>query len=161
MKKFILLFIFSCRAILCGADSLTGVWQDSEAVGSGWSNTFLFFDDGTFKFFYSQMDLRKRETGFAGTYRVEDDGLYLDISQRSYLEGGKLIADNTGRKGDYVLVDASSKTLQFDPPEQTDMSISKIYSDPEIAMGKYIYIDAIKFFLMSKNPAELLPQFEN
>jgi hypothetical protein len=27
-------------------------------------------------------------------------------------------------------------------------------------MGKYIYIDAIKFYLFSKNPEELLPQFQ-
>jgi hypothetical protein len=27
-------------------------------------------------------------------------------------------------------------------------------------MGKYVYIDAIKFYLMSENPAEMLHEFE-
>src|SRR3990172_620924 len=161
MKRIILLiFLFSGAAYCMPGDSLTGVWQDMEVVAAGWSNTFLFFDDGTFKFFYSQMDHRKRELGYSGKFRVEGDGLYLDINQRNYLEGGRLVEDNTGKPGDSVLVDAVSKTLLFDPPEQIDISISKIYSDSEFAMGKYIYIDAIKFYLMSESPADLLNQFE-
>jgi hypothetical protein len=147
MKITIILF-FIIGSSTFANDSLTGVWQDSEVVAAGWSNTFLFFSDGTFKFFYNQMDQRKRETGFAGKFRVDGDGLYLDISRRHYLEGGRLIEDETGKPGDSVLVDAAGKTLLFDPPEQVDISISKIYSDSEYAMGKYIYIDAIKFFLM-------------
>jgi hypothetical protein len=161
MKKVFILFIFFESNVFCAsADSLTGVWQDNESVGAGWSNTFLFFYDGTFKFFYSQMDHRKRETGYSGTFRLVDDGLNLYVSRRNYLEGGKLVRDETGGEGDSVLVDAEDKTLLFDPPELIEMSISKIYSDTEFAMGKYIYLDAIKFFLMSKNPADLLHEFE-
>jgi len=161
MKKiFILVFLISGSTFCGSGDSLAGVWQDMEVVAAGWSNTFLFFNDGTFKFFYSQMDHRKREVGFSGKYRVEDDGLYLDINRRLYLEGGRLVKDEMGKAGDSVLVEASAKTLMFEPPEQIDISISRIYSDTEFAMGKYIYIDAIKFFLISKNPDELLKQFE-
>jgi len=161
MKKILMLVIIISGSTFSGnGDSLTGVWQDMEVVAAGWSNTFIFFDDSTFKFFYSQMDHRKRETGFSGKYRVEGDGLYLEISERQYLEGGRLVEDILGKAGDSVLIEAVNKTLLFNPPEQMDMSISKIYSDSQFAMGKYIYLDAMKFFLMSTKPAEILKQFK-
>jgi hypothetical protein len=161
MKKYIIL-IFLLSAVIYSqpGDSLVGVWQDMDVVAAGWSNTFLFFTDGTFKFFYSQMDQRKRETGFSGNWRVEGDGLYLDVKQKQLLEGGRLVPDQTGRPGDSVLVDTYSKTSLYNPPEKVEMSISKVYTDGKTAMGKYVYIDAIKFYLMSENPAEMLHEFE-
>jgi len=161
MKKyFILIFLLSAVIYSQSGDSLVGVWQDLDVVAAGWSNTFLFFPDGSFKFFYSQMDHRKRETGFSGTWHVEGDGLLLDVAQRELLEGGRLVPDETGRLSDSVLVDASIQTTLYRPPSKEEMSISKIYTDGNSAMGIYIYIDAIKFFLMSKNPSELLHEFE-
>ena len=162
MKKYIISFLLISGTIFSqGADSLTGVWQDNEVVASGWSNTFLFFADGTFKFFYNQMDQRKNQISFSGSWQVDGDGLYLDVRQRSYLEGGRLVKDPNGGKGDSVLVDAAQKTKLFNPPEKVEMSISKIYTGTEFAMGKYIYIDAMKFYLMSTKPDEMLKQFED
>jgi len=162
MRKFILiLFIAVCSVYSQGADTLVGVWQDNEVVASGWSNTFLFFADGTFKFFYNQMDLRKNQISFSGSWNVDGDGLYFDVKQRSYLEGGRLVENPNGAKGDSMLVDAAQKTKLFNPPEKVEMSISKIYTDTEFAMGKYIYIDAMKFYLMSTKPVELIKQFED
>jgi len=161
MKIIILiLFITTCSVFSQGNDSLAGVWQDNEVVAAGWSNTFLFFSDGTFKFFFSQMDLRKREVSFSGTWRVQGDGLYLDVKQRHYIDGGTLVQYPNGEKGDSMLVGGLTKIKFIATPEKIEMSISKIYSDTEYAMGKYIYIDAMKFFLMSTKPEELLKQFE-
>jgi len=162
MKKFILiLLLFSSRILFAQEnDSLVGVWQDNEVVAAGWSNTFLIFKDGTFKFFYNQMDMRKRETAFSGTWRVGEDVLNLEVKESNLLEGGRLVKNENGEKGDSVLIDAVSKTVLHNPPKEVEVSISKIYTDSPYAMGKYIYIDAIKFFLMSKNPEELLHEFE-
>lgn len=160
-KKLIILLITICSVYSQGSDSLTGVWQDNEVVAAGWSNTFLFFPDGTFKFFYNQMDLRKSEVSFSGTFVIDGDGLLLDVKQRRYIDGASLVEDPNGAKGDSMLTGGIIKTRFVEPPDKIDMSISKIYSDSEFAMGKYIYIDAIKFFLMSKTPDELLKQFEH
>ena len=162
MEKYLIQLLISCSFVFGqGTDSLVGVWQDAEVVGSGWSNTFLFYNDGTFKFFYSQMDMRKRETGYSGTWYVEGDGLILDVTQRQFLDDGRLVPDQTGGPKDSVLIDAVSRTTIYNPPDRNELSISKIYSGGPSVLGKYIYLDAIKFFLMSKNPAELLHEFED
>lgn len=161
MGKIILVFVLFESAVLPQqSDSLIGVWQDFDVVAAGWSNTFLFFPDGTFKFFYSQMDHRKRETGFSGWWKVDGDGLLLDVRARDILEGGRLVADETGGPRDSVLIDAVSITEIYGPPDRVEMSISKFYYGGTNALGTYIYIDAIKFYLMGKNPAELLKEFE-
>src|SRR4030095_2507765 len=162
MRKLILI-LFVVFPLLSAAqknDSLEGVWQDNEVVAAGWSNAFLFFKDGTFKFFYNQMDKRKRDFSFSGTWEIEGDGLYLNVKERQHLEGGRLIGNDLGEKSDSILIETSMKTVTVNPPERQELSISKVYSGSEFAMGKYIYIDAIKFYLFSKNPEELLPQFQ-
>jgi hypothetical protein len=162
MKKFILILIFAVgSACSQGADSLTGIWQDNEVVAAGWSNTFLFFSDGTVKFFYNQMDMRKREVSFYGSWKVSGDVLSIEIRQRQSIEGGRLVENPEGGPGDSMLTGGLNKIKYNNPPENVEMSISKIYSDTPYAMGKYIYIDAIKFFLMSTKPEELIKQFEN
>ncbi|HEY3252005.1 MAG TPA: hypothetical protein VGK25_12910 [Ignavibacteria bacterium] len=162
MNKLILTLFFICPYLTFSqnSDSLIGVWQDNEVVAAGWSNTFLFFKDGKFKFFYNQMDMRKREIAFSGTWHVEEDVLNLDVKERSLLEGGRLVENEEGKKGDSILIDATSKMVLLNPPEKVEISISKIYTDTPYAMGKYIYIDAIKFYLMSRSPEELLHEFE-
>jgi hypothetical protein len=162
MKKLLILFfIISGFVFSQPDDSLIGVWQDIDVVAAGWSNTFFFFPDGTFKFFYSQMDQRKRETGYSGMWKVEGDGLILDILQRHLLEGGRLVPDQTGGPKDSVLIETSAKTMVYNPPDRMEVSISKIYTGGTSALGIYIYIDAIKFFLMSKNPEQLIHEFED
>ena len=56
---FLLFVSFGLTNAQIQRDSLVGVWQDLRIVASGWSNTFLFFNDGGFKFFYNQMDCSK------------------------------------------------------------------------------------------------------
>jgi len=161
MKKFIIiLYITSYLVYSQGSDSLIGVWQDNEVVAAGWSNTFLFFSDGTFKFFYSQMDLRKREVSFFGSWKASGDILSLDIKQRQSIDGGRLIENPGGEKGDSMLVEGLNKIRFIDPPEKIEMSISKIYTDTPYALGNYIYIDAMKFYLMSIKPKEVIKEFE-
>ena len=78
--KYIKVFSVLLLFIFCGSakaqsspDSLIGVWQDERIVASGWSNTFLFFKDGTFKYFFNQMDCAKRTISYSGTWRVNED----------------------------------------------------------------------------------------
>src|SRR5437016_13646942 len=70
--------------------SIVGVWQNQPALGSGWSNTYLFYPDGTFKFFYSQMDCAKRDVSYSGTYTVIGDALRLTKKDKVTVVGGKL-----------------------------------------------------------------------
>jgi hypothetical protein len=160
MKYILILIIAVITAYSQGNDSLVGVWQDNEVVAAGWSNTFLFFSDGSFKFFYNQMDLRKKEISFYGSWKASGDILSLEIKQRQFIEGGRLVQNPEGGPGDSMLTGGLKKIKFNNPPEKVEMSISKIYTDTPYAMGKYIYIDAIKFFLMSTNPDELIKQFE-
>src|SRR5436853_1253916 len=70
--------------------SIVGVWQNQPALGSGWSNTYLFYPDGTFKFFYSQMDCAKRDVSYSGTYTVKGDALRLTKKDKVTVVGGEL-----------------------------------------------------------------------
>ncbi len=164
-KKFIFLILISA---LCGflksqnlSDSLVGVWQDSKIVASGWSNTFLFFKNGEFKFFYNQMDCAKREVSFSGEWKAGGDELQLKVIQKNIIKGGTLEPSEGSCASDSMIVGGVEQTVKSKPPEMLIYSISQIYVDKEddIQRSK-IYIDAINFWKFSDYPYEMLKQFE-
>src|SRR5690348_16096241 len=93
MRKLIILLLFPLLAYSQAPDSLVGVWQDAENVGSGYSNSYLFFKDGTYAFFASQMDCSKRLMAYHGKWKVSDveDAIILTNEDKVILEGGKMM----------------------------------------------------------------------
>lgn len=157
-----LLFItFSLTNAQNASDSLVGVWQDSKAVGSGWSNTFLFFKNGKFKFFYNQMDCAKREVSFSGRWKAVDDELKLTITQKKIIEGGTLELSSGSCASDSMIFGGAEKMVKLKPSEKLIYSVSGIYTDIEDDMQRLkIYIDAMPFWKFSDDPEEMINQFE-
>ncbi|MCX7878258.1 MAG: hypothetical protein N2510_06405 [Ignavibacteria bacterium] len=161
MKKIILIFIFQC-SIYASGDSLIGVWQDMKVLGSAWSNTYIFFPDKSFKFFYNQMDCEKRIVSLSGTWSlIEEDVINFYVFEKYVIEGGKLVPAEGSCASDSMIVEGYEKVYLIDPPEVMDYSISRIYKDNEDDLQRdVIYIDAIKFWRMRNDPYEVMKEFE-
>ena len=142
-------------------DSLIGVWQDDRIVASGWSNTFLFFKDGSFKFFFNQMDCSKRIVSYSGMWKVNEDELNLKIKQKTIIEGGHLEPSDGSCGTDSMIVDGVEKAVNLETPEEVIYSVSEIYTENQDDIQRIkIYIDAMPYWKFSDNPQELLKEFE-
>ena len=142
-------------------DSLIGVWQDDRIVASGWSNTFLFFKDGSFKFFFNQMDCSKRIVSYSGMWKVNEDELNLKIKQKTIIEGGHLEPSDGSCGTDSMIVDGVEKAVNLETPEKVIYSVSEIYTENQDDIQRIkIYIDAMPYWKFSDNPQELLKEFE-
>ena len=164
IKVFSVLSLF----IFCGftkaqgsPDSLVGVWQDERIVASGWSNTFLFFKDGTFIYFFNQMDCAKRTISYSGTWRVNEDELNLTVERKNVIEGGRLVPSDGSCASDSMIVDGVEKIIKLDVPEEIVYSVSEIYTDNQDDISRIkIYIDAMPYWKFSDNPQEMLKEFK-
>ena len=142
-------------------DSLIGVWQDDRIVASGWSNTFLFFKDGTFKFFFNQMDCSKRIVSYSGMWKVNEDELNLKIKQKTIIEGGHLEPSDGSCGTDSMIIDGVEKAVNLETPEEVVYSVSEIYTDNQDDISRIkVYIDAMPYWKFSDNPQEMLKEFE-
>jgi hypothetical protein len=164
MTKYFLFIIISAIVLNASAQEknvtkseLVGVWQDIELVASGWSNTFLFFPDGSYRFYYNQMDCMKRVIMHSGTWKIKDDGLVIKIKNRKILEGGQIVTSNTSC--DSTIINGIEIIKKVSPSEKEILSISPLYFDKQNDKHK-IYLDAISFWRFSDKPDELLPEFE-
>ena len=143
------------------SDSIVGVWQDSKIVASGWSNTFLFFKNGEFKFFYNQMDCAKREISFSGRWKVSDDELKLTVTHKIIIKGGTLELSTGSCATDSMIVGGIEKTIKLKPSEKLIYSVSGVYTDNADDIQRLkIYIDAMPYWKFSDEPEELINQFE-
>jgi hypothetical protein len=165
MKKiYIIIFIISLfpLSLYSQPDSLVGVWQDSENLGSGWSNTFLFFGDGTYKFYANQMDCAKRLMSYYGKWKVSgvEDAILLTIESKVMIEGGRMEKADGSCGSDSMLTGGTEKIIAVSPNEEMDYSISKVYTDETKGLArKFIYIDAMKYWYFG-DPVVMQTQFE-
>lgn len=156
-KLFYCLIFISVISYSQNKDSLSGVWQDAENVGSGYSNIYVFAPDGKYWYFTNSMDCAKRLVGFSGRYKINEDVLALTVSKRYYLEGGYMVPnDGTSCGSDSMLVGASQKTIIFRKPKQLQYSISNIYHKED---RKFIYIEGMKFWLISNEYDKVVKEY--
>jgi hypothetical protein len=166
--KYIKIFAVLSLFVICdilkaqsSSDSLIGVWQDERIVASGWSNTFLLFNDCGFKFFYNQMDCSKRVVSYSGKWIVTEDALNLTVEQKIVIEGGHLEPSDGSCASDSMIVDGVEKVVNLRTPEEVIYSVSEIYTDNQDDISRIkIYIDAMPYWKFSDNPQEMLKEFE-
>ncbi len=141
-------------------DSLVGVWQDSDVLASGWSNSFLFFKDGNYSFFVNQMDCSKRLLSYSGKWKIDGDVMILTITQRVIVIGGEMVKSDGSCASDSNLVGGTEKTVKVKPKEKMEYAVSKIYTDNSSGDNrKYVYIDAMKYWYYG-DPVQMRIQFE-
>ena len=140
--------------------SIVGVWQNQPALGGGWSNTYLFFPDGSFKFFYSQMDCAKRDVSYSGIWNVIGDALRLTKMEKVSVVGGELQKSDGSCATDFMIVGGVEKRTKVKRKKKEVCSISDVYKDEGENPKDIIYIDAIKFWRFSNSPEEVIKNFE-
>ena len=166
MKNIIilLLFLFLSFAHQSTAQqngNITGVWQDLNAVGSGWSDTYMFYSNGEFKFFSSQMDCSKREISHHGTYIIADNRLKLKITGRTVIEGGHMELSTGSCGSDSTLTGGIIKKIILSTPVTYEYSVSEVTAETENDAERYVlFINGVKHWRFAAEPAELINQFE-
>lgn len=86
-----------------GAD-LTGFWHGSPSVGSGYSDRFLLFDDGSFVYRENSMDGSSRLRELSGDWLAEGNHLVLEADSAVVLEGGEIVEPYASWGSEYVIV---------------------------------------------------------
>jgi hypothetical protein len=138
-----------------------GTWQSSAVLGSGWSDSYLFFEDGTFKFFYSQMDCSKREVSFSGNWLAGADEIQLIITNSVMLEGGEMVVSTGSCGSDSTLINAVEKIITYDPPLKNILQDAKYFLiSIDGVEEKTLTINGKRFWYYG-DPKEMLKQFEN
>jgi hypothetical protein len=163
-RTFFAFFVFTCLTIdLFGqskSDSLSGVWQDMPYIASGWSNTYQFFSDGTFRFNYNQMDCSKRLISKSGDWTILDTvNLRLSIDNYKIIKGGKLI-DSDGSCATEKMIEGGE--IQDSIPANATIeehTISNIFSiglldfNGDTINMQALGIDSVLFFQINNDPS--------
>lgn len=161
MKKLTLIILFPVLVYSQVPLGMRGVWQDSEELGSGWSNCFLFYDNGSFKFFFSQMDCAKRVVSYSGKWKIKSDTLRLTVKGKTIIKGGKLIASEGSCGSDSMITGGRLTKLKLDPPEKLVFAIGKVTSeDLDGITREVIFINNKKYWRFTDDPDGLIHQFE-
>lgn len=92
--------------------SLVGVWQGVPVVGSGWSDNYQFFNDGSFNFNHNQMMCDDSVFTESGFYRLESDSLILEFQNITYLAGASLEPSSGSCASEYELIGGTVKTSE-------------------------------------------------
>jgi hypothetical protein len=143
--------------------TLVGIWQDSSEIGSGWSDTYQFFDDGHFVFHYNQMDCASREASYAGHWELEGTSILLSVEQRKLWVGGHFEHSKGSCGTEMELIGAKAKTVEIKPPKRLTLRISAFESmpatddssEPKKGMTHRlprISIDGVKYWKLRDNP---------
>lgn len=97
---------------------LIGFWNLGAGLGAGYSYTYRFYEDRTFKYAISTMVLDERKIDEAGRWFILNDKLYLQVEQEGMLVGGELIDTmNPGSASDKEIVGAKYEIKKLNPPE--------------------------------------------
>jgi hypothetical protein len=142
-------------------DSLSGVWQDNKIVAAGWSNTYMFYKNGEYKFFFSQMDCEKRIVSYSGLWEIKGEALILRRQEKKIIEGGRMIHTEGSCATDSTLIEGVIKTESINPDIILIYSISCLFEDNfENIRRVKIYIDGITYWKFIDDPAKIIKEFE-
>jgi hypothetical protein len=125
----VLLFLPSILVAQKEKMDIIGFWQDMPVVGSGYSTTYQFFEDGTFVYGHNQMDCADSILQESGTFSIRKDKLKLKFNERKVLIGGLLIP-STGSCGSEFELQGGTETRQNIKRKEI-ISIDKAQIDPD------------------------------
>lgn len=134
---------------------IVGVWQDSDCIGSGWSDTYQFFLDGTFIFHSNQMDCSSRLISHSGKWTSQNNTIQLTIIEKTVWEGGKLVKTNGDGScsSEFELVGAIMKTYQLSSPVQDQIQMNNISYEQELGR-KTMLFNGVRYWRMSVLPED-------
>jgi hypothetical protein len=162
MKKLLLILFLPFALYSQSAKEITGVWQDMEILASGWSNTYMFYPDSSYKFFYSQMDCSKRIISEEGMFEIKDGFIEFTAERIEIIEGGKIVPADAGCGSDSMIIDGIYKKIDVKPKEWLRISIGDVQTEMrDEALRSTLLISNTKYWKFGNDPDEYIKQFEN
>ena len=148
--KYIIIFNSLAFSQLTTKGEIVGLWHKGEVVGSGWNETYQFYANGIFSFYFSQYDETKRVVSLHGKYRFSGDTLFTKIERRTELIKGFVRRGYIAYEHQWVLDSTLTK------------SINQLNSIEEYAILQFVVgpktsfiVDGIKslqYYKISSNP---------
>ena len=144
--------------------NMEGVWQDFFMMASGWSNRFVFYDDGTNKvdFLYSQMRYIPLAKEMLGTYEVKGNVFIFKVKEiiyNSYTpEYDKISSLDLWELSDNKNTITFKNPLVFKFPIN-NFELNKIWQEHNTSTNEdfeftkdYIELGSFSYYKMSGNP---------
>ncbi len=151
----ILLISISCsleRNQTIDTKEIIGIWQDSHEVASGWSDTYQFFENNEFIYRYNQMICDKRTLSYSGTWELAGERLKIKVSEKTVLEGGKLVPAMGSCGSEYEIEGGEIKTINY--VRTYDMQLSSIIVDKENRDFRTMTFDSKRFWKLKDDPTK-------
>lgn len=134
-------------------EEMVGFWQDMSIAASGWSDSYLFYADGTYEFHFNQMICDKRLLSVKGKWEIDREGkLILIAISHTILEGGTLVPSSGSCASEYDIEGGEIKTTVLSKPEKYIITISEIITDDENNSLKTMLIGNKRYWRISKEP---------
>jgi len=148
------------RTLSSEEEAFVGFWHSAPALGGNtWGERYFFFPDGRFAFLYGEWpDENQRDVSFSGTWALEEDKLILNITEKVFLEGGKVIEDTVGEKWQ----GAVEKTMRINPPKERTVTLTPLIDDdifPEHPLKKTTF-DGQSFWKTHNDPEAYIEQLK-
>ncbi|EMY61820.1 YARHG domain-containing protein [Leptospira terpstrae] len=133
--------------------TLIGDWDTQPVSSSGYVNKHTFLENGLVQIYEDEMDCQKRLLSSFGTWRIENDTLFINLSKKLVINGGKLIPSAGSCGSEYELVDGYNAFEDLNPVQNIEYKIKEITSSPfaESSENKsLIKTDKIDFYRLPK-----------
>lgn len=95
---------------------LSGFWHGNACVGSGYSERYLLFPDGSFIFRENSMDGSARLLEISGEWQMDGSHLILFADSAVYLQGGQIVEPYASVASDYLIQGGEEMQTVLDPP---------------------------------------------
>lgn len=133
-----------------------GFWHAMNTVAEGFSARYALYDNGTFIYGSSQIDVFDREIYKAGTWSVADGELRLEVEARWVVPVGN-IEDIIPSDKLIILAEVGLVKVIENPPEIETYSIAQTGKDSEAGRAT-IAIDSVTFYDFN-DQADLFDEF--
>jgi hypothetical protein len=148
-----ILFLLPSFGFTQNGNDFTGIWQNSPSIASGWSDTYLFFSNGTFIFHYNQMVCDNRNISYSGKWKASNEGeIILTINSKTVLEGGTLVKSTGSCASEYEIEGGEVKVIQLWNPESKAILFSDYKIDSENNSRETVLFNNVRFWRISNNP---------
>jgi hypothetical protein len=116
------------------------VWHGSPVLGSGWSERFALYGDGSFIWGANEMDGETRLRYMAGTWDVKEGQLLLTVALAVGWEGGEVVANNgiASYASEQVILNPTIVSYQIDN-EILTLPVGKITRDAERGLDTAVF----------------------
>jgi hypothetical protein len=110
--------------------TIIGEWDTQPVAASGYINRHAFLENGLVQIYENEMDCQKRLLSSIGTWRIENNTIFINLSKKLVVNGGKLIPSAGSCSSDNELIDGYTAFEEINPVLNIEYKIQEITSSP-------------------------------